>query len=147
MNDRELNAAYIITLYYGVPWVKISQFMYPGVMFISESLLYGFLTFYSWPRAPVLVSLLLQHDHSKQTEECKLHFARKCLARKWWIKCRKMNQKLWLACFLKMQKPIDCGTTTRKCQLLMGTPSHSSLSLLSHCGLILAYRVELVCTS
>ena len=28
-----------------------------------------------------------------------------------------------------------------------GTHSHSRLSLLSHCGLILAYRVELVCAS
>ena len=28
-----------------------------------------------------------------------------------------------------------------------GTLSHSRLSSLSHCGLILAYRVELVCTS
>ena len=72
-----------------------------------------------WPRAELFsTNLPLRHDCSEQTEEWKLHFAWKCLTRKWRIKCEKMNQALGLAGFFKMQKLIGCGTTVRKCQLL-----------------------------
>ena len=69
-------------------------------------------------KGPVFVSLLLQHDCCEWPQEWKLHFARKCLRRKWGIMHRKTNQALQLAHFFKMQKLIGCDTTTRKCQLL-----------------------------
>ena len=69
-------------------------------------------------KGPIFISLLFWHDCSNQTEEWKLYFATKCLARKWCINCRKMSQALRLACCFQMQKPMGCGTTTRKCQLL-----------------------------
>ena len=70
-------------------------------------------------KGAVFVNVWLQHDRSKWTEEWKLHFARKCLIRKWQIKHGKMNQGLQqLARFLKTQKPIGCGTNTRKCRSL-----------------------------
>ena len=52
---------------------------------------------------PVFISLPLRHYISEWPEEWKLHFARKCLTRKWHIKHRKMNGQ-WLACSFKMQK-------------------------------------------
>ena len=83
--------------------------------------LFLFFIFLLVAERPLFVSLPLQHDRCKQTEEWNLHIARKCLARKWHIKHRKTNQVLQLACFSKTQKPIGCGTTTRKCQLLTGS--------------------------
>ena len=56
------------------------------LIFLSESLLTSFWIFLPVPKDNVSVILLLRHDGSKQTEEWKLHFARKCLARKWHIK-------------------------------------------------------------
>ena len=62
-------------------------------------------------------SLLLWHDCCGQTEEGKLHFARKCLSKKWGIEHGKINQALQLAFIFKMQK------LTRKCHLLTDSPS------------------------
>ena len=42
-NNREFNAAYITSPYYGVPRVKISQYMDIRFIFFSESLLYELL--------------------------------------------------------------------------------------------------------
>ena len=78
-----------------------------------------FLIFLLVAKGPIFVSLLLQHDCCEQAEQQQLHFARKCLGRKWGIKRGKMNQAQWLAPFFRMQKPVGCGTTTRKCQALM----------------------------
>ena len=49
MNNRELHRVYITSPYYGVPCVKISQYMYICPIFLSESLL-SFWPFYWWPR-------------------------------------------------------------------------------------------------
>ena len=109
------------SLYYGVPVsvrVKISQNMVICLIFLSESLLYEFWILLPVAEVPTFVCLPLQHDCSERTEEWTLHFARKCLTRKWHIKCGKLTQALWLAHTFKMQKPIGCGTTTTKYQLL-----------------------------
>ena len=45
----------------------------------------------------IFVCLPPRHDRSERTEEWKVHFARKCLFRKWRFKRGKMNQPLWLA--------------------------------------------------
>ena len=101
--------------YCGVPLVKISQYM---DIFVWHFFLKVCCMSFWW------------HDCSEQTEEWKLHFARKCLHRKWGIMHRKTNQALQLAHFFKMQKLIGCDTTTRKYQLLVDSlpfPGHTNM--------------------
>ena len=119
MNGWEFKVAYITPLHYGTTCVKICEYR----IFVWYSSLkvccMRFWIFLVVAEGSVFVSLPLWHDCCEQTEEWKLHSARKCLSRNWSIRCGKMNQVLRLVCFFKMQKLIGCGTTTRKCWLLM----------------------------
>ena len=109
VKDRKLNAAYITSSYYMVyhEWRLHNTCIF--VWYFSLSLIFLLVT-----EGFIFFSLQLWLDCSEGTEEWKLHFARKCLTRKWHIKCGKMSKALRLACFFRMQKPIG----TRKCQLL-----------------------------
>ena len=64
--------------------MEISLYIATCLKYLSESLLYEFLNeiFPLVAKGPISVSLPLQHDHIEQTEEWKLHFARKRPARK-----------------------------------------------------------------
>ena len=145
MNNREFNSVYISSPHYGVPSAKISQYMYICLIFVRyPSLTVCCMTFGLFllvTKSPVFVSLPLQHDHSKRTEKWKLHFARKCLARKWHIKLGKMSRKLWLACFFKMQSPTACGTTTRKYWLLTDSLPPARHQHTSHKNHIILFTV------
>ena len=93
MNDWEFKAAYMKSLYYGVPQVKISKYMDFCPICLSESLLYEFLIFLLVTEAPVFISLPLRLDRCKWTEvQWKLHFARKSLGRKSSTKCGKWTK-------------------------------------------------------
>ena len=126
MNDRELNAAYITSTNYGVPWVMISQYMHTCPILLSLKVCcISFWIFLLVVKGPVSISLPLWYDRSQRTEEWRLHFARKHLTRKGHTK---MNQVLQLARSFQMQKPTGCGMTTRKCQLLtdsLSPPRHT----------------------
>ena len=83
MSDWEFKAARSTSPYYGVPQVKISQYMCICPILLSESLLFEFLNLFYWgPKAPFSsafhFSLAAAHELKNQR---KLHFARKCLVR------------------------------------------------------------------
>ena len=125
MNHREFKATYI-TISRCSPGEDFTIHGYLSHILPWKSVVWVFESFYWWPRAcfhqPFASAVCCE-----QTEEQKLHFARKCLSRKWGIKHGKMNQALRLTHFFKMQKLIGYGSTARKCQLLT-----DSLTLLRH---------------
>ena len=106
------------TLHHNIMVYQDRRFHNTGIFVWHSSLKVSSISFWIFPlvaKGSIFVSYLLWHDCGKRTDKCKLHFGRKCLAKKWHIKHRKMKPVLRLACFFKMQKPIGCGTTTRKC--------------------------------
>ena len=85
--------------------VKISQYMDIGYASLKVSCV-SFPVFLLVAKCPVFISFPLQHNHCKQTEEWKLHFARKCLSRKWGIKHGKMCQALRWPTSLKCKSKL-----------------------------------------
>ena len=84
-----------------------------------KSVVQVFGSFYWWSKAKFSSAFHFSKTTANELKnQQKLHFARKRLSRKWGTKHGKMNKALRLGCFFKMQKPIGCGITTRKSQLL-----------------------------
>ena len=121
MNDRELNAAYFALLYYDVPQVKISQYMYLSNIPV-KSVVRVFEPFDWQPRALFSSAFCFGLTAANKLKNGSCILPGNVSPGKD-IYCEKTNQTLWLAHFFKTQKPSGCGTTTRKCQLLMDTLS------------------------
>ena len=128
MNNIELNAAYITSPYYGVPRVKISHDMNACSIFSLKVCCMSFWIFLLVTKGPVFVRLLLRHDCGNLPGSV-LPGSEVLSTGKW-------------PASLKYKKLIGCGTTTRKCQLLMDSlrpPKTHTCKLPFYCFNIVAF--------
>ena len=97
-------------------------------MLFSNSALRDFESFDWWAWAPFLSAFCLSMIAANELKNGSCILPGSISAESEVLRVGKMNQAQRLARFLKMEKLIGCGITTRKCQLLVGSlppPRHT----------------------
>ena len=101
---HDLNAAYIASPYYGIPWVKILQYIYICLIFLSDSQLYELLNLSSGGNGPHFrqcSALAWPLQTNWKNESCILPGS--ISPESDVLSVGKMNQVLWLVCFFQMK--------------------------------------------